>query len=1038
MHFKRLEIFGFKSFPDRTVLNFEPGVTAIVGPNGVGKSNIADAIKWVLGEQSARELRGFEMQDVIFNGTNSRLAVGLAEVSLTLSNQSKILPIDYEEVTVTRRIFRSGESQYLLNKTPCRLKDITELFMGTGLGANTYSMIGQGKIGLIIGSKPEERRFIFDEAAGITKYKSKKNEALRKLEQTENNLLRANDIVKEVKRQISSIERQAKKAQRYKELFDRLKEAELKVATLDYRRLKEQIDSLEQKGGSEKNKREKIDAELETLAKEMGDLNNQSEETEARLLESRKKSIITASTIERYKHQIPISNERIEEIDKAKQAIEQEIEAILRKTSSLKEQIERQNEEIGILKDKKDSGRQKILKGEGRLSEFDKLIKTSQQKSIMSKSQIMDMANIKAKSKNESVRVAVNLQNASARHRRLNLEKQNVEKEKASLAEKLLGLSRDSEEIEAKLRELQKDRGATAGRLEDVEKEMLELSNRLNVQRTELQLKTSKKEFLEDLENVITRKGELIIEGKEIIIACRERTQKNNLTGHEIEIHSLKDASGKLEIKITRDSQEYAGLENQAKDLKKKKDEFQASIHATESEKGRIENEKAGRRVIEQKLDGELSLLTVETEDIASQIQELEQKKTELEKTLTEIEKKDSQSQDLITTSQDIIASKVKEREEILITITKAKAEALSVEEREKDFLATLEMLKETLNEQGRTLQLKKQQITDGEKRKNKLGEEIEDLKNNLEKLNLDTKEINEHITELDNQCQGLKKRTTGQQEKFKEKQDVLEKTKTDINGFNLSQTEIIYQANAIRDRINQAYKVELDTAEINIDDVDNWGKLRNKISELKNKTEAMGMVNLVAIDEHRELKERFSFLTNQKQDLENAQDSLYAAIKKINRTTRKLFLESFEKIQSEFRQLFTLLFEGGDARLLLNDQNNILESGVEIIARPPGKKLQSISLLSGGEKALTAIALLFAIFRVKPSPFCVLDEIDAPLDEANIDRFTGVLNDFVKTSQFIIITHSKKTITMADVMYGVTMEESGVSKLVSVKLAVA
>jgi len=275
MHFKRLEIFGFKSFADRTVLNFEPGVTAIVGPNGVGKSNITDAIKWVLGEQSVRELRGFEMQDVIFNGTNSRLAVGLAEVSLTLSNHSNFLPIDYQEVTITRRIFRSGESQYLLNKTPCRLKDITELFMGTGIGSHAYSMIGQGKIGLIVSSKPEERRFLFDEAAGITKYKSKKKEALHKLQQTEDNLLRVNDIIGEVKRQISSIERQAKKARRYKEFFESLKESELKVAALDYRRLKEQTSSLEQKSGLEKNEKENLDVELEILGKELAELNNQ-------------------------------------------------------------------------------------------------------------------------------------------------------------------------------------------------------------------------------------------------------------------------------------------------------------------------------------------------------------------------------------------------------------------------------------------------------------------------------------------------------------------------------------------------------------------------------------------------------------------------------------------------------------------------------------------------------------------------------------------------------------------------------------------
>ncbi|MEA3328453.1 MAG: chromosome segregation protein SMC [Candidatus Omnitrophota bacterium] len=1169
MHFKRLEIFGFKSFANRTVLNFEPGVTAIVGPNGCGKSNIADAIKWVLGEQRPRELRGLEMQDIIFNGTDSRSSVGLAEVSLTLSNSPKLLPVNYEEVTVSRRVFRSGESIYLLNKIPCRLKDIVELFMGTGIGTTAYSMMAQGKIDLIISSKPEERRYIFDEAAGITKYKSRKKEALRKLEQTESNLLRVSDIITEVKRQIGSIERQAKKAQRYQGLFENLKELELKLAVYEYSRIKNQKAVSEKEISLQSGQKDLVIKEIDLMRTELAELERQLGNTEADLLRVRQKSMLIDSSIDKNQHQIALDRERSVEIDSQEGLLTQEIETIIEKIDQLNTQISRQDREIKAFSGRR-SGRQELLsKKENGLAEIDKQIKANREKVTSSRNQLMDVAACLTRSRNELAKITVNLQNAGARQRRLKLEQNNVQKEKAGLEGQVLILSADEQNYQVKTAGLHRELEINTGRLQLLEGQIAQIADELNNEKSRLALKSSKKEFLEELKtsqskdlsglsgmigvvsdlitvekgyhaaietalkdylsaiiidslsdiesavshlskkrngrvtflikdilisepanslketgdiegvlgravdfvktdsslkgiisyllkdvlivgtfrqalslgknpvlkgcNLITLNGETVVEDKLMTVGFPD--EEKGILSRQLQYDELGEEIKSLAGVIADNSEKLRQKHIQQEELQKIGAAVRKSLHNEELAQTNVNSNKANLLSAEKKFAGELSLLGLEIEEITFEIEGLKQKEQTLKNSEDKIKEKDSHTHNVVFSSQEAITFREKEREKAIIEIAELRAEVSVFVEREKDFLNTLQMLKTSFGDQNQALELKRNQIETGKCRKDELEAEMKKLKNSIRELSVEKVKAEETTADLKLRSQDLKNKTSAKKELFEEKESIAEEIKNKIHNFNLSMAEISYKGDTITDRISRDYKVKLEEYKADISGVTDWDRLKNEVLELKAKVEAVGPVNLVAIEEHEELKDRFSFLTSQRQDLENAKDSLHSAIGKINRTTRKLFMESFEKIQDAFKDFFKLLFEGGNAQLVLLDQNNTLESGIEIIARPPGKKLQNISLLSGGEKALTAVALLFAIFKVKPSPFCVLDEIDGPLDESNITRFTRVLNDFVKTSQFIIITHNKKTISMADVMYGVTMEESGVSKLVSVKL---
>jgi len=1179
MYFKKLELLGFKSFAEKTKLHFEPGVTAIVGPNGCGKSNISDAIKWAFGEQAPKSLRASRMEDVIFNGTEQAEPINLAEVSVTFDNQSKILPIEYDEVTITRRLFRSGDSEYLLNKQNVRLRDINDLLMGTGIGTESYSHIEQGQIDLILSSKPEERRYIFEEASGITKYKSRKKEALNKLAQTENNLLRINDIITEVKRQIGSIERQARKAERYKQEFEKLKEMDTKFSYHNYKNLKneEKITYVEMEDikGKEKDILTRLAHFSEVTEKLKSDLERISDN-----LSSLQGSLMEASTsLDKNSHTVTVNKERIKELSQQAVHLTEEIKNNEDRRKSVEESLNVFRLKVENFTSNKEAKESLVNEKETEFQTLSKEIEAHTKDIIDGKSQTVENLARQSKLNNETTRMAADIQNRSARLRRLKIEIDKVSGELESVQSEfdqidgeanerrgiLNGLNADKaknqEEFDSRKNRLETlknesttcqkeisllksrlqfleelvenyegfDKGARhilqakkEGMFEDVTgplcdiidvedgregalelalgdnlqsfivkdsaqaKEVLEYleSNNLGwasvIMRDEI-LKADSKEasagtllkpladfvkgkveyiavldyllgdiYVLDKEDtdpfelikelspdtkIITAGGKLIQKGRVCGGSARESTD-SSLLGREKKMHQARfkiETFGKKfeELDIELKSEETA-LESSEKDIglvneKIRKEEITlANINTRkQSVKDRLD-----------RLNDEKIVVDSETEELKELLEELGKRQIDLKEELKDSVQKQEALETLIVTSQGSVSKKSSSKEELLVELTQYKTELASLSQEEENQRQSLLRDEAQFNELVGGIENKKRQLEEGSERMKQLeGEntelESENVENSSrkEKLKSDIDQIRAEKAELMEKVRGEEQNTT-------DEKSSLEHLREELHKLEIKRNDLSYKQTSIREKVLGAYKLDLDEAQLSIEEGQNWEDIHIEIDELKAKLEKMGTVNLVAIEEHQELQERFNFLTHQEQDLLNAKESLMKAIQKINKTTRSLFLETFTRIQEEFRGFFRLLFGGGQAELLLLDERDILESGIEIIVRPPGKKLQNISLLSGGEKSLTAIALLFAIFKVKPSPFCILDEIDAALDESNVGRFTNVLKDFVKTSQFIIITHNKKTIRLADVMYGITMEKQGISRIVSVKFA--
>ncbi|MDP3791190.1 MAG: chromosome segregation protein SMC [Candidatus Omnitrophota bacterium] len=1180
MYFKSLELLGFKSFAEKTKLNFEPGVTAIVGPNGCGKSNIADSIRWVLGEQSAKSLRASNMQDVIFNGTDTKEPINFAEVSLIFSNEKRMLPIDYDEVTITRRVFRSGETEYLLNKTPVRLKDISELLMGTGIGTESYSIIEQGKMDLILSSRPEDRRFVFEEASGITKYKAKKKEALRKLEQTEQNLLRINDIILEVKRQIGSIERQARKAERYKEDFDKLKDIEIKNVFFDYKNLKTQDKTLAVESEDLKTREREVGSEVSAISSKISRYRHSLDEIISRISELKNKHTAMSGSLGINSQRIEMNGERIKELIGSQEALKKEIESIQSKI------VEAQNL-LGTLKTQLEKAlvvkieRQKLIEEKNMLlSMLSGDIEETEGKIKVSKLQTVENLSKETKIKNELIKLGADLQNRKARERRLLIEKETVQKELQGIESVLTDIAREYEEADRKISELKNGLGSKkstkesiAGEIESLESAIVQEDNKIAAARSKIELledvvrkhegfyqgvkslllkmdegdgafkgilgvmadmikvqkgyeeavsaflgdnaqllvtesesditraigylkdnKLGKSSFisletlrrlknLNDVSAVEAPKDSIslksfvkvdsryqeIIEhfflGAYLINSIEEIAASPNLSGvtaitRSGSMYSNGVFSGgsssegeetlligrrnkleslKAELKTTEENTSLLKAQLQEKiavanALDNDIDSLESVFRSEEINAANMRSRRDNQAQSANKLKDELSVADLELEEVRQTIEELSKKGETLNTELNQIEKGKVDTEQFIHESQLVVADKRDRREKLGLEIATLVAENQSVSREEESLRNRME--KEELNtkdlEENRLA--KETSLGDYALRAGTLGEEIEELKKQNEGISAELKILSEESLVVEKEKSGMIDALSVDELQLKERETAVESLRNQIRDLDIKLTEASYKKTNLRERMLQSYKIDLEETHIELEDNIDWEALKAQVAELKEKLDKMGPVNLVAIDEHKELEERHAFLTHQQEDLVNAKDSLMKAIQKINKTTRELFVETFQKIQVEFKNFFRLLFGGGQAELVLIDEQDVLESGIEIIVRPPGKKLQNLSLLSGGEKAMTATALLFAIFKVKPSPFCVLDEIDAPLDESNVERFSRVLKDFLKISQFIIITHNKRTIELADVMYGITMQERGVSKIVSVK----
>ncbi len=1182
MRLKKLEIFGFKSFAEKTKINFEPGVTAIVGPNGCGKSNIADSIKWVLGEQKPTALRGAAMGDVIFNGTNNREPINIAEVSLTLSNDDKVLPIDYSEVTVTRRLHRSGESEYLLNKTRVRLKDVQDLFHGTGVGTVAYSLIEQGKMDLILSTKPEDRRFIFDEAAGITKYKSQKQEALRKLEHTKVNLQRVNDVVNEVNRQIKSIERQARKAERYKEQFETLKSLEIKSAYRKFIDLKKQRLSSDNRKSDLKDKEsallsstKEMDAQVESLRQKLNNF-------EERLSGFHSKKVEVSSILEKNLSKIDLNKERSAELNDRINYLDTQSSASDEKLSKLNEQIKLAKEELEKIESSTTEKNSKLTEFETTQNELSRGVEEKTREIKEGKDELINLAAEETKFNNELVELKANLQNINSRLRRLNIDKDDTLKEQELIDERKKNLDAEYERINTDLDDLKREKITLSENLESDRNAFNKLKNEIDELQHVMTSLKSKLDFLKDLKeryegysnsvksllmqaksqelpfvgicdslaNLIKVKDgyEICAEiaigsyAQDIIIDNVERLKeaiehidagglgrinflildkidhlelrpdanlkaqtlgplcdfidvderysgiikyvakdtyivnsaseaksilKNSQLSPKIriitkagEIYSLARISGgacnlseetsligrdarinkladELKIKSTEVEQKKKLTVEKETEIKLLEDKIRALedvIHQDEIKKANFESKLNALNGEHKKFEEEVLLIDAEAQESQEERSKLSRRQIENEQKLHETKERSVVLQALISENESVIKESNQKIQDILVSLTQIKTELSSIDKLYANKADMCGVVEHSIEESNGVLENNRNERSISVHK-------IAELTCEVEKLKLDNEQCDQSKSGIESEIQSLSLARNNILTALKEhninlrkKQDDLNNLRNNLHTYDVKNTESSFKIENLCDRVENAYQINISKVELQLEDNINWDELEREVDVLKKKLQGMGAVNLVAIEEHQELRDRFDFLSHQKQDLEDARESLHKAIIKINKTTTAMFKETFEQIKVTFEEFFKLLFGGGSAKIYLVDERNVLESGIEIIARPPGKKLQNISLLSGGEKALCAIALLFAVFKVKPSPFCVLDEIDAPLDEANVVRFTRVLSEFIKSSQFIIITHNKKTIDMADVMYGVTMEESGISKIVSVK----
>ncbi len=1074
MYFKRLEIFGFKSFSDKTVLNFGPGITAVVGPNGCGKSNVFDSIRWVLGEQSVKELRGDSMEDVIFSGTDKKPGLGFAEVSLTFSNESKMLPVEYNEVTVTRRLFRSGESEYLMNKTVVRLRDIQELFMGTGIGAEAYSLVQQGKVDLVVSARPEDRRVILDEASGITKYKSKKKEALGKLKDTENNLLRINDIVIEVKRQIASIERQANKARRYKEEFDRLKVFEVRLARHQLDSFAEDKNKIVQLLAELNNKEEKFKAETarlnDLLSHEEGVLSDLEQKTS----DANSDEIKLKNQIDIEERQIGFNDERLENLALHESRLGNQKAQLLERCRKEQERIEELKAALATLSETMQKNLEELRAKKEHLGVVANLIHTYKETIHQDEGKIFEQTSQQVKLNNELTEIIKEVQGALARKRRLELESTKVLSEKEEVDERFKNITRDIESTLNKISDITLRQESKQLTLNELKSRLAFLQQTISELEKKKFLLVSQKEFIEKLRVQYQDIPDPVIEGR--LITRVAPSEKH--TGMIGKVKSVSSTTAELyeiicETKfIELDPQEILAritevnleLDAQGKQREetiermnqdqKEVDGFLEEVRAQEKSLSIFESQKHDILKDVNKLNGELELVDLEIKEARELLTSLKEKEDGVSAKLNVSNEEIQWRQQHIKEKQQAIEGKSKEREETTVAIAQLETEIESFKDKQKSQEENLKMFSETLDAGLEEMKTIDDELAGTEVKRQKINEETENLKLKIEDLKKKKESLKEVLKIFEKERADINQRLESIHRQITAAENDMEALKNEAHNTQLKEQEIVFSERSIKDRLMQTYKIDVDQALL--EELPNplsaqaaqvppeaappthlsVEELIAEIERLKKRCESFGSVNLVAIDEFEELRQRFEFLTKQQSDLLTAKESLHETIIKINRTCRQMFMDTFTKVSEEFRVYFRMLFGGGEAQLVLLDPENVLESGIEIIARPPGKKLQNISLLSGGEKTLTAIALIFGVFKVKPSPFCVLDEIDAALDESNIGRFGYLLKDFAKITQFIVITHNKKTIAHADVMYGITMQETGVSKIVSVKFA--
>ena len=1182
MYLKRLELQGFKSFADKTVLEFKEGITGVIGPNGSGKSNISDAIRWVLGEQSIKSLRGAKSEDIIFAGTQARKSLGFAEVSMVIDNTDGKLPIEYSEVTVTRKIYRSGETGYFINKTPCRLKDILELFMDTGIGKDGYSIIGQGKIDEILSNKSEDRRRIFEEAAGIVKYRTRKAESEKKLEQTKLNLLRINDILSEIEANIEPLRLQADKAKQFLDLREELKSIEvgLFIYNIDtYKQKLEQIikdeEIIKSQEQDENEKMSHIKEMKEKLKQEIDQVTTQIEELQNLGFESSNK-------IEKINSEIGISNERMQNNSANHERIEKEIDEVKQRIKELEEESEQKQNKKENLFLNKEKFQKELDDKQKELDELTKKLSDKELKIEEKKQTIEKNVDLKYELSENISNQEVNFENLEKRQKSLKTELSSVISEldltrtnKQELGKGFYDIQSQKEKSEKILKEKAEEKESCMRKVKEFDEQINRLSYEMRMKDSRLKflIETEKekegyiksvKALLNDcekdstlskgmhgvlanlisvqkeyetavemclgqmLQNIVTdtendakklvehlRTNNLgrasflpisSIHGKKIdrviknniegiigiasdLVKCDKKYEQIvlNLLGRTVVVEDMDAAialskmnsysfrvvtikgdiinpSGAITggsvstktVNILGRSREIEELEKDVKRINKdieninnKKDEYSTSITDVIEEVSRLEKSLQDIQVVYatenqkmvaiddniKRLETRRDKLKEENEQIEKQKEEIiktkEEKRKEIETLTIEIEQLNKEVEEFAINNKE----NQKYIDDLNFDITNLKISVSSFDESGTSIDEMLERIKQDIKNNQLSIENKLTNITSIDKENEDLQSKILELNEQIEKIKSDVQNSSTKVEELKQHRVEKNANLNEIEQQINDQFSVIEGLKEQVVKIDVKKTKLEQDLEQVVNNLWEEYELTPNMI-TDYKKPENVAQTQKHVNQIRNRIKDLGSINIDSIEEYKKTKERYDFMCEQRLDLDNTAGKLRKVIADMTETMKIQFAEKFKQINKNFNDVFVELFGGGKAELILEDENNILECGIDIQVQPTGKKLQNMMLLSGGEKAFTAIALLFAILKINPAPLCILDEIEAALDDVNVYRFADYLKKFSKETQFLVITHRKGTMEAADTVYGVTMEENGISKLLSIKLA--
>ena len=1183
MFLKRIELAGFKSFADKTELEFVRGITAVVGPNGSGKSNISDGIRWVLGEQSAKSLRGGKMEDVIFAGSDARKAVNFSEVSLTLDNEDRALPLDYSEVTVTRRVHRNGDSEYLINKQSCRLKDITELFMDTGIGKEAYSIIGQGRIEEILSTKSEDRRGIFEEASGIVKYKSRKKEAERKLSDTEQNLLRIHDLVSELEDQIAPLQEQSRKAVKFKELKEVLKASEIAVYV-------HQIDQIysqwsETNAKMEGLKKEQLelatvvnahDAQLETHRWETRRLDEELQKLQETLLG-------LSEEFEKCEGQGEVLRERGKNLAANRLQMEQVTESQDKRLAERNAELTRIAAVMVDVKERLASARRALREEEEKLLAVAGGTKSDEEERL--KGELLDTLNKMAQAKHEARYAEQQIESLAKRGGRLDEERARwkeeltqLERRKTALEEELSVVQKESEDLRSQFLQLSQSMRERQGLLEELQGAVRKWEQKLDAltsrRDTMREMQNDYDGFMHGVKEVLKAKNrpmdglrgihgaiaelvkvpaqvELAMEtalggamqhvvveneanGREAIAFLKRKQlgratflpldviRARSVPDHEVRSISGMDGFVGLAVNLVSFAPAYADIVGsllgnvivaerledanriaarcqyryrvvtlegdvvnpggsmtggslqkkssnllgrqrqieeldveikhsvgQLNELRRKAQVMKVDLVKDNERLEELRQAGEAKRGDEQRLLAEvaplqkqwvhakeqLELHAQDGDAVSLETDEFTLKRKHAQEQAAALEETEKELQTAIREAELVRKQSELAKEELVGALTELKVKVASIAQEQESLAGQEERMRSDVAVQTGELEQNRRMVAQLEREITLNEEELVKQRELLNHLSIKKRECTEQ-TDFKRASRAEWHRKLEEEENHtREQRNALKVVDESLHQTEVRMNRLDVELDNLLKKLGEEYELSYELAKARYPAPEDVPAAQAKVRELKREINGLGEVNLGAIDEFARVSERYEFLSGQKKDLLDAKASLYQVIREMDEEMSKRFRATFDQIRSHFTVVFAKLFGGGRADLVLVDPAMPLDTGIEIIAQPPGKKTQNLQLLSGGERALTAIALLFAILHVKPVPFCVLDEVEAALDEANVARYAGYLREFSDVTQFIVVTHRKGTMEEADVLYGVTMEEGGVSKLVSVRL---